>query len=336
MNLKKIIAAFLSFSLMCSAIQATEHMFRTLPAAAETQQAVAAGEFFNPCNKQDDKEVPYDGSRWIQPVSWNTPTVDPRDYEGGIMLFFDKIGLEPDYAKGKTQRVYFSIVGTTVPVNHIKLHIFYDTRLKIKPNGNGEPVTAGNAVNGFSTGSKLIEEGQIAYYATSNESVLLPNASLFTIDFIVPENAEPGEIYPIGISYVDDGIVADCFINSPFDNGGILQMTYVFRKGIYNGYIRIIGEKQTTTTTTAPVILPDFLGDVDLDETITADDAQMALMAYLNQLAGNPPIISEMQKNLADVDRSGTVNADDAQNILIYAIKTLAGLNPVWSEIIQK
>ena len=62
----------------------------------------------------------------------------------------------------------------------------------------------------------------------------------------------------------------------------------------------------------------------------------MALMAYLNQLAGNPPIISEMQKDLADVDRSGTVTADDAQNILIYAIKTLAGLNPVWSEIIQK
>jgi hypothetical protein len=223
-----------------------------------------------------------------------------------------------------------------VPVNHIKFHIFYDTRLKINLNEKGEPVNAGKAVNGFSTGSAIVEEGQIAYYATSNESVLLPNASLFTIDFIVPENAEPGDIYPIGISYVDDGIVADCFINSPYDDDGKLQMTYVFCKGIYNGYIRMKGEKQTTTTTTAPVIPPEFLGDVDLDETITADDAQMALMAYLNQLAGNPPIISEMQKDLADVDRSGTVTADDAQYILIYAIKTLAGLNPVWSEIIQK
>ena len=78
----------------------------------------------NPFDKQDDMEVPYDRTRWVQPMDWNTPKIDPRDYDGGIMLYFDKIGLDPEYAKGKVQRVYFSITGATEPVSYIKFHVF--------------------------------------------------------------------------------------------------------------------------------------------------------------------------------------------------------------------
>ena len=98
----------------------------------EKNAAVSAEGSENPFDKQDDREVPYDKTRWVQPTEWNAPTFDPRDYEGGLMIYFDKIGLEPEYAPGKVQRVYCSITGATEPVSYVKFHIFYDTRLTVR------------------------------------------------------------------------------------------------------------------------------------------------------------------------------------------------------------
>ena len=316
----------------------------TLPAAATASVPPAAvssvtsyESSYNPCNKQDDMEVPYDGSRWVQPVEWNVPTIRPKDYNGGIMLFFDKIGFDAGYANGKVQRIYFSVRGATEPVSLIKFHIFYDTRLTVKENSNGEVVNPGKAVKNFTTGSSIVEEGQLAFYAYSDENILLDNASLFTIDFIIPEDAEQGDVYPIGISYVDDDIVKDMFINSQQDEAGRLQMTYVFTKGIYNGYLKINGEKQTTTTTAStitttstkttttavttapPVPHSDYkLGDVNNDGLINAVDAS-AVLAYYAMISTNQNGgYDEEQKLAADVNHDGLINAVDASNILSY------------------
>ena len=189
---------------------------------------------------QENKEVPYDGRYWIQPDEWNCPKIYSRDYEGGIMIFFDKIGLYPEYAKGNVQRVYVSVVGAQEPVSMMKFHIFYDKRLKIKKNSKDQVITAGRGVEKFTTGSSMVKEGELAFYSYSNEDIKLDDSCLFTIDFIVPEDAKPGDIYPIGMSYIDDGIVCDLFINSAKDYSGKLQMTYLFIKGIYNGYIKIL------------------------------------------------------------------------------------------------
>lgn len=314
----------------------------TLPAAATASAPSAAvsavtsyDSFYNPCNKQDDKEVPYDGSRWVQPVEWNVPTIRPKDYNGGIMLFFDKIGFDPGYANGKVQRIYFSVRGATEPVSLIKFHVFYDTRLTVKENSDGEVINAGKAVRDFTTGSAIVEEGQLAFYAYSDEDILLSNASLFTIDFIIPEDAEQGDVYPIGISYVDDGIVKDMFINSQQDEAGRLQMTYVFTKGIYNGYLKINGEKQTTTTTTTttsiktttttavttapPVPHSDYkLGDVNNDGLINAVDASAVLTYYAQTSTNQNGGFDSKQKLAADVDKNGNINAIDASSILAY------------------
>ena len=323
---KKIIAAFISFALTCGAVRTSGYAFGQPLAAAEMQQAGAAEVTDNPCNKQNDAEVFYDGSRWIQPPEWNCPAVNPRNYQGGIMLFFDKIGLHPDKTPGKTQRVYFSVFGASEPVSLIKLHIFYDTRLTVKANAKGEAVTAGKAVQGFRTGSATVEEGQLAFYAYSDEDVLLPNSSLFTIDFIVPENAEPGEVYPIGISYVDDGIVADTFIGSARDDAGKLQMTYVFTNGIYNGYIKMMGEKKPPAY---------IMGDTDGNGAVELDDAQLALAAYTNQLAHKPSGLNDEQEKAADVTGDGEVTVDDAQAILQYYTETLAHKDPTWDKILH-
>lgn len=308
MNEKKLIGIVLSLLMMCSLLPA----FRALPADASAQSE-------NPFNKQDDAEVPYDRSRWIQPVDWNTPTVDPRDYEGGVMLFFDKIGLEPEYAPGKIQRVYFSCIGAEEPVNNVKFHFFYDTRLTVVKNTKGNVITPGKALADFTTGSAMIEEGQIAFYAVSNEAKSVKGC-IFTIDFLVPEDAEAGELYPFGLAYVDDGIVCDTFLNSPKNEAGILQMTYVFTKGIYNGYIKIIGEKKK----------PEPLkGDVNGDGEVGADDAQLTLIEYVNTIAGFAGSFTDVQKQAGDFNGDQQISIEDAQEILLYYVNhTLLLLTP--------
>lgn len=282
----------------------------------------------NPFDKQDDMEVPYDRTRWVQPKDWNTPKIDPRDYDGSIMLYFDKIGLELEYAKGKVQRVYFSITGATEPVSYIKFHVFYDTRLTVKENSAGKFITAGKGLDGFTTGSAKIEDGQLSFYAYG-EDTLLDHSCLFTIDFIVPENAEQGEVYPIGLAYTDDGIAADTFINSHKDEAGKLQMTYVFTKGIYNGYIRILGEKKTTTTTTTTTTTVTTtansdetteykLGDVNDDGMVNAVDASSVLAYYARISTNQESEYNEEQMLAADVNHDGMINAVDASNILAY------------------
>ena len=192
----------------------------------------------NPFNKQDNKEVKYDPSPWKQSKNWT----DPKGYNGGIMVYMDKIGLEPKYARGKVQRVYISVANEDVPVNMMKFHIFYDTRLTVKKNSKGEAVAPGKGIseNPFTSGSAMIKEGELAFYAYSNQDISVDKRCIFTIDFIVPENAKSGNLYPIGLAYVDDGIAADCFINLKKDDAGRKQMAYLFQNGMYNGYIKIL------------------------------------------------------------------------------------------------
>ena len=192
----------------------------------------------NPFNKQDNKEVKYDPSPWKQSKNW----IDPKGYNGGIMVYMDKIGLQPEYARGKVQRVYISVANEDVPVNMMKFHIFYDTRLTVKKNSKGEAVAPGKGIseNPFTSGSAMIKEGELAFYAYSNQDISVDKRCIFTIDFIVPENAKSGDLYPIGLAYVDDGIAADCFINLKKDDAGRKQMAYLFQKGIYNGHIKIL------------------------------------------------------------------------------------------------
>ena len=124
----------------------------------------------------------------------------------------------------------------------MKFHIFYDTRLTVKKNSKGEAVAPGKGIseNPFTSGSAIVKEGELAFYAYSNKDISVDKRCIFTIDFIVPENAKSGDLYPIGLSYVDDGIAADCFINLKKDDAGRKQMAYLFQKGIYNGYIKIL------------------------------------------------------------------------------------------------
>lgn len=261
----------------------------------------------NPFNHQDNREVPYNGSYWIQPREWNCPIVDPKNYQGGIMIYFDKIGLDHERSRGLTQRIYVSVTGATEPVSMMKFHIFYDTRLSVKMNESGEYLNPGRAITGFTTGSAMVEEGELVFYAYSDKDVHLNNGSLFTIDFIIPENAEKGDIYPIGIAYVDDGIAYDTFIDADHDDEGKLQMTYVFKKGIYNGYIKM-------THFEPPPPPPEYkLGDVNADSKIDVEDAVMVI----NHVNGVKALDYD-ESERADIDGNEKIDIEDAVAIISH------------------
>lgn len=261
----------------------------------------------NPCNDQDNTEVPYDGSNWLQPPEWDCPIIDPRDYTGSIMLFFDKIGLDYESARGHTQRVYVSVVGAKDPVSMMKFHIFYDTRLSVKENSKGEYVNPGRALESFTTGSKMVEDGELVFYAYSSKDVQLDTGCLFTIDLTIPENAQEGDLYPIGISYVKDDIAADTFIDSDHDEAGKLQMTYLFKKGIYNGYIKMIHFEP-------PPPPPEYkLGDVNGDGIIDVEDGVMVI-GHINGTKS----LSYDESNRADIDGNSKIDIEDTVAIISH------------------
>ena len=302
MRLRKILAAALSLAIICGAPPCLRGS--SITALGSGQASIP-----NPFNKQNDEEVLYDGKSWVQPVEWNVPTINTREYNGSIMLFFDKISFDPENVRGKTQRVYFSLRGIKDEVSMVRFHIFYDTRLKVKAGSNGEVAAAGKAVKGFDTGSVMVEEGQLEFYAYSNDKALV-DGSLFTIDFIIPENAEQGELYPIGIVFVKDDVGNDLFIDRAQSEAGRLQMAYVFQKGIYNGWIKMNGEKPK------PALM---LGDPNNDGKVDAKDATFVLGEYALRSTGAEaePLPPEIE-TAADVNKDGFIDAKDASSILAY------------------
>ena len=87
-------------------------------------------------------------------------------------------------------------------------------------------------------------------------------------------------------------------------------MTYVFTKGIYNGYIKVIGEKK--------IKIKYDLGDVNNDGLINAIDASSVLAYYALTSTNKNPGYTNEQKLAADVNYDGAINAIDASNILAY------------------
>ncbi len=76
-------------------------------------------------------------------------------------------------------------------------------------------------------------------------------------------------------------------------------------------------------------------GDVDGDGTVTSNDAQMALNAFLEQALGNEPDLTERAYLAADVDQDNEITAMDAQYILTYFLNNYVLGEPTdWSEVI--
>ena len=80
-----------------------------------------------------------------------------------------------------------------------------------------------------------------------------------------------------------------------------------------------------------------MLGDVNNDGTVSVEDAQLALLAYVQTMAGMERNLTEQQAKAADINGDKTVSVEDAQIILIYYVSnTLSGQNVTWDELLGK
>lgn len=80
----------------------------------------------------------------------------------------------------------------------------------------------------------------------------------------------------------------------------------------------------------------DFIlpGDVNFDGAVGADDAQLALNAYVLRMADCESGLTPEQEQAADVNGDNAVSVEDAQMILLYYVQnTLSGIPTEWEDL---
>jgi hypothetical protein len=91
-----------------------------------------------------------------------------------------------------------------------------------------------------------------------------------------------------------------------------------------------------TGETTEPK--PEYLlGDLNDDGTVSVEDAQLALLAYVDTMAGLDSGLTEKQKLAGDINGDKDISVEDAQTILLYYVRnTLSGESVTWDELLGK
>lgn len=101
--------------------------------------------------------------------------------------------------------------------------------------------------------------------------------------------------------------------------------------------ITTLSESTETTVTTSETQTTYHLGNVNGDEEISVEDAQLTLNAYVRIMAGMDSGLTDEQLKAADVNNDGEVSVDDAQTILIYYVRnTLSNTPTTWDELLGK
>ncbi|MBP0971707.1 MAG: dockerin type I repeat-containing protein, partial [Oscillospiraceae bacterium] len=87
----------------------------------------------------------------------------------------------------------------------------------------------------------------------------------------------------------------------------------------------------------APAADAVIRGDVNGNREIGPDDAQIALKAYTERIAGIGMQLTETQIKAADITGDGQVSVEDAQWILkYYTVKYVSAKDITWDQLLGK
>ena len=152
--------------------------------------------------------------------------------------------------------------------------------------------------------SSAVEPGEIYISAEGvgdrNPKNFGHDGAFAEISFTLPDDAEPGDLYPIGISYND---YTTDYVNDRYGSG-IDMRQYIFSEGIENGYIKVTSD-----------VLSTLRGDANLDNQVNIADAVLVMQVSTNpdkyaQGRSELSIKPQGEKN-ADVDgKTGLSNSD--------------------------
>ena len=86
----------------------------------------------------------------------------------------------------------------------------------------------------------------------------------------------------------------------------------------------------------ADIVTNYKLGDVNQDNVVSVEDAQMSLIEYVSVMSGMESSLTNEQFSLADVNADKSISVEDAQYILIYYVSnTLSGEMKTWDQILH-
>ncbi|MDE5584545.1 MAG: bacterial Ig-like domain-containing protein [Ruminococcus sp.] len=130
------------------------------------------------------------------------------------------------------------------------MHVAFDNRLSYPVKRDGSPdVKIGEAcelLDAISVGQYIREYGDICFsIVTSSSGNDGYDGVMYTLQFYLPEDMQPGDFYPVGIEYRD----GDMFTDVADSNEAKLAQAYLFTQGINDGWIQIEGDYAETTTT---------------------------------------------------------------------------------------
>ena len=160
------------------------------------------------------------------------------------------------------------------------------------------------------------------------ESLILTDASGKEIPCSITPVSEPG----------NDDTASLAFTLKPEQKTDLTDASVRLTPAV-KSYAGIASEAETFITTAgAEEPQPEFLlGDTNLNDEVSVDDAQLTLNAYVKGMAGRDNGLTELQAKAADINEDGIVSVDDAQWILLYYVKNyLSGVATSWEDILNK
>lgn len=268
--MKKIIAAAMSICIMGGSLPA---VYSYSPASVIEANAWAPSDY---C-RYDNAEVPYDNSSFVNSSEY----IDPSTSDIKPTLKIDKLEV-PASAAGTKQRVALKISGADGKYCTSSFLVNYDNRLAV----NEEDLSFGEAASELSIQIKRkTVDGAISLGAIGDGNVGQDGVYAY-IDFTIPADAAPGDLYPIGIDFHINAATNDCFTDSFDSPEGQLMQSYLFTNGIENGYIKIVEDEPVQSDDTKAYVSihtpedgyvlahqPIDLTDIDGDGKLTIDDA---------------------------------------------------------------
>ncbi len=228
--------------------------------------------------------------------------------------------------------IELTISGANGKYSSTGFHIYFDSRLDLLPDEDGDIATYGNATKLLSRGTPTEDptspEGYKGMFLTTAcKEEKGKDGTMWKFDVIIPENAEIGDIYPIELYYKSN----DIFRNNSKDRACAFMETYLFTKGIEQGYIKIteaVEEVETVENieTIEEVKKADkHLGDIDGDNKVNSSDATNILGVFSALSTGSETGLTEEQLIRADVNNDKKVDSKDATSVLGYYGYTSTG-----------
>ena len=249
-------------------------------------------------------------------------------------LTMDKVVLKKSEAAGKEVTVNLSVSGADRAYASTGLHVYWDSRLKLKTEANNFPmIERGSAINYLSCGfpthdPTAAERGMDGYFlvtAGSNNYGL--DGVMWSFTFILPDDATIGDVYPIDIVYKSNKSACDLFINRECNTNGYNMQAYAFTKGIYSAdnptftanaddIVKVPALANIDKTYDGYIAVGSdnlLLGDANCDGKVSLDDATAIIQSIGN---ADKYGLSEQGRDNADCcDRGDGVTGMDSRAI---------------------